>query len=195
MPYARWCRLAPSLPHRRWIASRLAGTGTGATASVRRHAGGGARAPRALRMLQRGPADPPRRSERNGVSIELPNQDVGLLSASRDIEIAVSGNAEHPRIKIQRFAVPQSAGRTAVKECCACERSSCRGPNCNVTGYQTVKWYTSSTAIFLDKSRPYGSITSRMLYREKDPGRGRAFLLVRAGNMSRACPRVTQIWA
>ena len=37
--------------------------------------------------------------------------------------------------------------------------------------------------------------TSRMLYREKDPGRGRAFLLVRAGNMSRACPRVTQIWA
>jgi hypothetical protein len=102
--------------------------------------------PRALRMLQRGPADPPRRSERNGVSIELPHQDVGLLSASRDIEIAVSGNAEHPRIKIQRFAVPQSAGRTAVKECCACERSSCRGPNCNVTGYQTVKWYTSSTA-------------------------------------------------
>jgi hypothetical protein len=86
------------------------------------------------------------------VSIELPHQDVGLLSASRDIEIAVSGNAEHPRIKIQRFAVPQSAGRTAVKECCACERSSCRGPNCNVTGYQTVKWYTSSTAIFLDES-------------------------------------------
>ena len=86
------------------------------------------------------------------MSIELPHQDVGLLSASRDIEIAVSGNAEHPRIKIQRFAVPQSAGRTAVKECCACERSSCRGPNCNVTGYQTVKWYTSSTAIFLDKS-------------------------------------------
>src|SRR5580704_15736363 len=92
-------------------------------------------------MLQRGPADP-----------ELPNQDVGPLSASRDIEIAVSGNAEHPRIKIHRFAVPQSAGRTAVKECCACERSSCRGPNCNVTGYQTVKWYTSSTAIFLEKS-------------------------------------------
>ena len=207
------------------MASRLAGTGTGATASVRRHAGGGARAPRALRMLQRGPADPPRRSERNGVSIELPHQDVGLLSASRDIEIAVSGNAEHPRIKIQRFAVPQSAGRTAVKECCACERSSCRGPNCNVTGYQTVKWYTSSTSagsrgppnrrdgrarrLLFELStgagtaaarlkhwkRPYGSITSRMLYREKDPGRGRAFLLVRAGNMSRACPRVTQIWA
>ena len=135
------------------MASRLAGPGTGATASVRRHAGGGARAPRALRMLQRGPADPLRRSERNGVSIELPNPDVGLLSASRDIEIAVSGNAEHPRIKIQRFAVPQSAGRTAVKECCACERSRCRGRNCNVTGYQTVKWHTSSTAIFFGKVR------------------------------------------
>jgi hypothetical protein len=50
-------------------------------------------------MLQRGPADPPRRSERNGVSIELPNQDVGLLSASRDIEIAVSGQRRAPQNK------------------------------------------------------------------------------------------------
>src|ERR1700731_2931164 len=50
-------------------------------------------------MLQRAPAAPPRRSEQNGVSIELPNQDVGLLSASRDIEIAVSGQRRAPQNK------------------------------------------------------------------------------------------------
>jgi hypothetical protein len=87
-----------------------------------------------------------------------------------------------------------------------------------------VKWYTSSTApeaavrrtrgddgrarrLLFELSTGAGTAaarlkhwtirihSSRMLYREKDPGRGRAFLLVRAGNMSRACPRVTQIWA